>query len=366
MSVVFRADASLQIGNGHVMRCLTLADALTASGVQCHFICREHSGNLIELLRAKGYTVHILPLGADDTSRELAHSAWLGATQAEDVSACRVILQELSPAWLVVDHYALGEYWEGRLRPFCRHLLVIDDLADRRHDCDLLLDQNLGRLPSDYLGRAPEACPLLVGPRYALLRPEFAMLREYSLRRRSRPRLRNLLVTMGGVDQSNATCQVLEALKQCAMPEDVQISVVMGPQAPWVAQVRECAQLMPWTTNVLVNISDMAQRMADSDLVIGAAGSTSWERCCLGVPTLMVVLAANQVAAAQALEDAGAVRRISLGGGSGLQLKAQLALLFSSPKLIVEMNERAAAVTSGSGCELLIDRMGLIGVAHGY
>jgi UDP-2,4-diacetamido-2,4,6-trideoxy-beta-L-altropyranose hydrolase len=248
---------------------------------------------------------------------------------------------------LVVDHYALDEYWESRLRPFCRHLVVIDDLADRRHDCDLLLDQNLGRLPSDYLGRVPEACTLLVGPRYALLRPEFAMLRGYSLKRRSQPGLRNLLITMGGVDQSNVTCQVLEMLKQCAMPEEVRISVVMGPQAPWLAQVRECAQSMPWTTNVLVNISDMAQCMADSDLVIGAAGSTSWERCCLGVPTLMVVLAENQWPSARALQAAQAVELL---GDAEVVFRMPYAL----DRLIAEgasqrMAQAAADVTDGQG-----------------
>lgn len=312
-TIVFRADASLQIGSGHVMRCLTLATALREHGVVCHFICREHPGDLINQIRDLGFAVTALVTGSLDlqavekNGESLpAHAAWLGVDWQTDAEATRDVLQPLSPDWLVVDHYALDRAWEQALRPHCAQLMVIDDLADRPHDCDLLLDQNLGRAMADYAKLVPATSKVLTGTRYALLRPEFAALRDYSLRRRHPPKLQQLLINMGGVDQADATGQVLETLRQCPLPQDCHITVVMGLNAPWLATVLTLAADLPWPCEVKVNVNDMAQLMADSDLAIGAAGGTSWERCVLGLPTLIVVVAANQKPGAMALTEAHA------------------------------------------------------------
>lgn len=320
VKVVLRADASLQMGTGHVMRCLTLADALKAQGAECHFICREQPGNLIEQIKSKGYNVHVLvPTGASVlTDKEstaeprLAHAAWLGATQQQDAEQCATILSELQPCWLIVDHYALDIRWERALQPYYRKLMVIDDLADRHHSCDLLLDQTFGRNPQAYEPWVPTNCTLLCGSQYALLRPEFAELRMYSLERRKTAQLEHLLITMGGVDKDNATGQVLKALETSELPENFRITVVMGASAPWLEDVHQQAEQLPWQTKVLVNVSDMAQLMANSDLAIGAAGSTSWERCVMGLPTVSVVTADNQKTIASKLQLAGAVQTIGL------------------------------------------------------
>lgn len=358
MKVVFRADASLQIGSGHVMRCLTLADVLKQRGAECHFLCRAHVGHLIELIRSKGHVVHVLPCKPECPvdSDGPAHAAWLGATQEQDAQACRSILQVLEPEWLIVDHYGLDARWETALRPFCRRLMVIDDLADRPHDCDLLLDQNLGRRASDYESLTPAKCTVLAGPQYALLRPEFAAQREYSLKRREHPRLRNLLITMGGVDQPNATGRVLETLKDCPLPDDCRISVVMGAQAPWLEQVRATTAEMPWPSEVLVNVADMAQRMADCDLAIGAAGSTSWERCCLGVPTLMVVLAGNQTSIGNALHRSEAAVLVGSPSDELFEERclAVLSELMESDGRLGIMSGAAADVTNGMGSDEVV------------
>lgn len=325
---LFRADASLQIGTGHLMRCLTLADALRERGAECQFICRDHPGNVIEFVRRKGYLAHALPAldhahsnpqarNADAAAVELAHSHWLGATQMQDADACAPILAEFKPDWLIVDHYALDSRWEIALKPHYRKLMVIDDLADRPHACDVLLDQTFGRKADDYQPWVPAHCQLLCGSKYALLRPEFAALRPYSLQRRIEPKLRRLLISMGGVDKDNATGQVLDALRSCPLPADCQITVVMGSTAPWLAEVEHLAQRMPWPTTVRVGVNDMAQLMADSDLAIGAAGATAWERCCLGLPTIMIPLAENQLHSCRALALAGAA--LMLDELSGLQ-----------------------------------------------
>jgi UDP-2,4-diacetamido-2,4,6-trideoxy-beta-L-altropyranose hydrolase len=316
MRIAFRSDASLDIGTGHVMRCLTLADALRAQGARCSFICRPHEGHLLDLIGQRGHLALALPAlddreHASDSPSGNAHAAWLGTDWAMDATDTKRILTHSlgnEPLdWLVVDHYALDHQWEQALRCSARRIMVIDDLADRPHDCDLLLDQNLGRTAEDYAGLLPPYATLLIGPQYALLRPEFAALRPYSLARRAHnPQLKRLLITMGGVDKDNVTGKVLDALTACALPPDLRITVVMGPHAPWLAEVRARAAQMPWATEVLVGVNNMAQLMADSDLAIGAAGSTSWERCCLGLPTIQVVLAENQKLIAHALVNAGA------------------------------------------------------------
>lgn len=361
--VCFRADASLEIGTGHIMRCLTLADALTARGAECVFICRSHAGNLLDLIRSRGYTAHALPdcqpptgAGTRQPANEgaPAHSHWINATQGEDAEACTTILAQLQPDWLIVDHYALDARWEQALKPYYRKLLVIDDLADRAHACDLLLDQTFGRQAEDYRPRVPADCQLLCGSQYALLRPEFATLRPYSLQRRSEPRLRHLLITMGGVDKDNATGQVLAALRQSALPDDCRITVVMGSTAPWLAEVERQAQDMPWPTQVRVGVSDMAQLMADSDLAIGAAGATSWERCCLGLPTIMLVLAVNQRLVAQGLEQAQAARIIKQTQDIASCLPGLLRELIEQPMSLQNMSQLASRIVDGQGTVTVI------------
>ena len=367
MKAAFRVDASMQIGSGHVMRCVTLAEALRANGAQCHFISRAHPGHLLDLIRQRGFVVTALlaelppPVAntqvASERAKEPANTSWLGCDWQADAEQTRAILVTLQPDWLVVDHYALDQRWETALRPNFQQLMVIDDLADRPHQCDLLLDQNLGRQPQDYANLVPAQCKVLTGPQYALLRPEFAALRAYSLQRRQPPALKHLLIAMGGVDHPNATGQVLQALKGCSLPHDCRIIVVMGLQAPWLPQVRAQVQDMPWPTEVLVNINDMAQRMADSDLAIGAAGSTSWERCCLSLPTLMVVLADNQKYAAAHLEHAGAAYCMTLDTQLHQQLQNRIKCLLNQPKELNKMVIHANRITDGSGIERVMAAM---------
>lgn len=357
MNIAFRTDASLQIGTGHVMRCLTLANALQAAGAQCHFICREHPGNLIAQIRQHGFAVSVLPAATEAfIINELAveaqsnYAAWLGADWATDAAQTKVGVGATAVDWLIADHYAIDARWEQTLRPLCSKLMVIDDLADRPHDCDLLLDQNLGRDVRDYSQLVPEGCTVLAGPHYALLRPEFAALRDDSLRRRAIPQLKHLLITMGGVDQADATGKVLEALQDCLLPADMRITVVMGPHAPWLERVQLLAKLIPKPTEVKGNVNNMAQLMAESDLAIGAAGSTSWERCCLGLPSIIGVQAANQQLIANALELSGAAKAFSINEGVK-PIRELIAKVISDNSSLQNMSISASAITDGKGVE---------------
>ena len=363
-TVVFRADASLQIGNGHVMRCLALAAALKEQGAHCRFVCRAHLGNLLEHIGRQGYEVTSLPLdplASVAVSGATAYAGWLGCDWQTDARQTIVALEGLRPDWIVVDHYALDAGWEAELHANAARMLAIDDLADRSHRCEVLVDQNLGRQASDYERRVPPGCRVLAGPRYALLRQEFAALRERSLRRRAEPMLRHLLITMGGVDQLNATGSVLRALQRCDLPPACRISVVMGPFAPWLESVRKQAARMPWPTEVLVDVDDMAQRMADSDLAIGAAGGTAWERCCLGLPALLVVLADNQIPGARALEANGAAVLLGDANSVAHSLRDILSRLIRGVEL-GEVADAASRITDGRGVARVIAEMAALDV----
>jgi len=241
VKIAFRVDASLEIGTGHVMRCLTLADALRERGAaSCTFVCRPHQGHLLALVTQRGHLALALPElqeGTQFNRNGVAHSHWLGTDWATDTQDTQQALSAHTDGqpmdWLVVDHYALDARWEEALRPQAKRIMVIDDLADRPHACDLLLDQNLGRSAKDYGGLLKGKTITLIGPQYALLRPEFAALRAQSLAsRQSNSQLRRLFVTMGGVDKDNATGQVLAALQTCHLPVNLRVTVVMGPHPP--------------------------------------------------------------------------------------------------------------------------------------
>lgn len=333
------------------MRCLTLADELTKRGAHCTFVCRPHTGDLLKLIAQRGHAAFALFEAQANfvAPAEPAHAEWLGASLTDDAEQTRQALSGQTIDWLVVDHYALDQRWEKSLRDMTRKIMVIDDLADRTHDCDLLLDQTYGRPIEDYLPLVPQSCQLLCGSEFALLRQEFAALREYSLKRRAKPALKELLITMGGVDKDNVTCAVLNALRTCSLPEDCRLTVVVGQAAPWLQEVKQLASAMPRPTRVLAGIDDMAQIMADSDLAIGAAGATSWERCCLGLPSIMLVIADNQVNVANALEQVGAALLCLPDSGLQTQLDLILRMFGSSTEKLSNMSNAAASVVDGGG-----------------
>ena len=363
MNVVFRCDASIQIGTGHVMRCLTLADELAHQGAKCYFICREHEGNLIDFITQKGYETCMLEavsLGSiteNQAESTLFHSEWLGANQETDAKQTINIVSSIQPEWLVIDHYALDSYWEEKLRPHCNNILVIDDLADRKHDCDVLLDQTYGRNNKDYQDLVPSHCKFLCGTTYAILRPEFTKWRQYSLERRKDNGVNNILINLGGVDKDNITSRILESLKQASLPGLCTITVVMGSTSPWLDTVITKANQLPWLTEVKTGVSNMAELMANSDLAIGAAGSTSWERCCLGLPTIMLVIAENQIDIAENLGSINAVKVVLNDSNLTQVINEYLFELIQDPKKLKAMNRSSADVLDGYGTYKVIEQM---------
>ena len=355
--VVIRVDASLVIGTGHVMRCLTLANELTNNGAQVKFICRKHNGNLIDTIQKQGFEVISLnnpvnEIGLFDKETKvkeprLAHANWLGVTQKQDADECQQVLQKIQPDWIIVDHYAIDQAWQKQLNSYYDKLMVIDDLGDRQHICHLLLDQNYGSSKVKYKGLVPESCELLVGSQYAMLRPEFAEWREYSLQRRQTIQLKSLLITMGGVDADNYTGRILKQLEQTQLGSVDEITVIMGANAPHLKEVQEVAKKLTVPTQVKINISNMAEIMANADLAIGAAGSTTWERCCLGLPTIQMVIAENQRQSANALALSGAVKLLD-------SVEELPGLVTSTIDAIQQVSLKASDVCDGTGVNRLL------------
>ena len=354
-SFVVRVDASLQIGTGHVMRCLTLATGLAGRGAQVDFICRAHEGNLIALIEQRGFRVITLPFAsrADKASLDQpAHAHWLGCDWQTDAQQSLDAIFGVVD-WLIVDQYALDHRWETAMRAKCARIMCIDDLADRSHDCDLLLDQSLGRSSQDYTQLVPEPAKLMLGPKYALLRPEFAQWRDASLARRETPELRHILVTMGGVDADNATGHVLAALQGDETTTVDKITVVLGPHAPWCEQITKQAADMPVPTQVLLGVNNMAELMTSCDLAVGAGGSTTWERCALGVPTIQIELALNQKFISSSIQCAGLALITNID-----EFKHKITALLSdesASSILKNLSARSAEVTDGSGVNASLD-----------
>lgn len=358
--IFFRADASISIGSGHVMRCLTLAHNLRERGFECDFLSRHHPLNLNEYVRHQGFRVHELNFGDGWTTDSVSqYENWLGATWEQDEEQSRSVITRNSCDILVVDHYGLGAQWEKKMSSLCRFVLVIDDLANRPHQCEALLDQNLGRHERHYTTLLPSEAHLMIGPRFALLRPDFSQLREHSLARRQPASLNKILVSMGGIDQHNTTSKVIECLERSDLPKDCGIDVIMGTSAPWLDQVTAAVENSSFSIQIHTNVSQMAKLMCDSDLSIGAAGSTSWERCCLGLPSLTLVLAENQQDISEALEFAGASRNLgdAMDPVAFERLVDEINMLVQFPEMLHQMSEHAQKITDGLGVCRVTDKL---------
>ena len=352
MRAVIRVDASLQIGSGHVMRCLTLAQTLKNNRFEVVFICRKLNGHLIEKIVRDGFHVHELSANnkKNNIDSKLDHSHWLEVTQKNDADDCITILNNEEFDWLIVDHYALDHEWQNSLKPHYKRLMVIDDLADRNHQCDILLDQTYGRIEKDYLNRIPVDGHLLLGSKYALLRPEFSDFRISSLKRRIDPTLNNLLINMGGIDIENVTEKILDHLKASNIGKELNITIVMGINAPHLESIKIKARELSQNTKLLVDVKNMAEIMADADIAIGASGSTTWERCCLGLPSIQIVISKNQKNLAQVLADKNIIMLAK-------EIKEIINLLESAPIWMSATGSLAAEICDGVGSNRVFNKM---------
>lgn len=302
MKIVFRTDASTEIGSGHVMRCLTLAKRCRREGHSVSFVMRALPSNLIAFVEGEGFAVHVLPQ-VESQQRHTGYLAWLTVTQEQDVQETARVLRAMGQVdRLVIDHYALDAVWEAACRPLVREIMVIDDLANRRHDADILLDQNFYAGAAErYDGLVSADCRLLLGPQHALLRDEFYEIKP----RRRTGQLHNILVFYGGSDLTDETSKVLRALQSLDLSY-AEINVVVGAGNPQKERVRHLCAQMP-NVQFHCQVENMAELMNAADLALGAGGTTTWERLALGLPSIVTAIADNQVAICENCARAGLI-----------------------------------------------------------
>ena len=316
MRVCIRADASPAIGAGHIMRCLSLARCLVGRGAAVDFVTANLSAALESQVLAAGCVVQRLSgtASTDDAPSPLVISS-------DDPTLTMSAIGANGCDWLVVDHYGIDRLWLERAGVCAGRVMVIDDNANRELIADLVLNQNLGADRGWYDGLLPEATTLLAGPRYALLRDEFPLLRPAALAKRRRfGGLGRIMVSFGYSDPKNLTVPVINALSTMTWDKPPRLEVILGSGAPGLEQVRAACSASPLNCDLVIDATDMGSRMLGADLVLGTPGTTSWERCCLGVPSVTAWVADNQRKNSKHLAQAGAT--IDLGEWGGLSAES--------------------------------------------
>lgn len=357
---VIRADANKAIGIGHVMRCLALAEWLHLQDVS-PLLLTKYPNELVELKvkLLKGKIVY-LPESSDPPADTYLHSKWLNGSECEDAKLCLDAIEQetenigKSPLFILVDHYALAAPWEKQLSQVST-ILVVDDLSDRKHECEWLIDQTFGKTESDYLSFVTDNTKLMIGPKYALIRQEFTET-EKSFQRSFPKEEIKVLLTLGGVDKNNDTSKVLSFLATCQdnNKQTIEITVVTSNANPNLHDLQSTVATMQ-NISLVINANNMAELMATHDVCIGAAGSTSWERCVMSLPTISIVLAENQKTIAQNLEAAGAI--IDLGLMMNIT-KNQFVDIFNSliknVELYDSLSKNSKLLCDGLGCNRII------------
>ena len=338
--IVIRTDASQKLGSGHIMRCLTLAENLRNLGITIEFITRNHPGNLSEQVERKGFKVHSL-INIDKTQSQtnlIKQEKLLGVKQLTDSNATVQILANRRPDWIIVDHYSLDYRWEEKVRPYTKKIMVIDDLANRKHNCDLLLDQNYIYDQTRYDQLLLTDTIKLLGPKYALLRKDFIKNRKNH--NQNNFIIKNVFVFFGGTDFDNLTIMSLKALSQPKL-KHLSVDVVIGSANPHKLKLKTEIDKHP-NMELYIQIDNMAELMFEADLAIGAGGSTSWERCCLGLPTLLYITAENQRMVAENLEKKSAVVMVK-------NLKDDLKMIINNLAFWKTISKQSQLVCDGMG-----------------
>ncbi len=329
----FRADGNAEIGSGHLRRCLSIAARLREWGAECLFICRTADESFSNLVVEAGFVLIELP---DDKA----------VSQEQDAEQSIRTVEFHAPFdAVIVDHYGLAAAWETSIRAVTNKIVVIDDLADRPHDCDVLIDVAPGD-EARYHDLVPSGARQLLGPKYALLRPEFRLHRNAN--RTSPEAIHRILISFGGVDRDNLTAVAIHAIRQ-VMPL-VHIDAVVTRLSPHLQVLNQLAS-DDRNLKIQVDAGNMAAMMQDADLAIGAGGSTSWERACIGLPSIVVVIADNQRLTASALETLGCAVSVAAGPLLSENIGHVVRFLNNSPALRHMMATAGMAAVDGRGVD---------------
>lgn len=357
--IVFRSDASNVIGTGHIMRCLRLAKKLKNLGKKCFFICSDHKGNLIEKIQREGFEVRIIKKRRKIYSKKintnkLQHFDWLGSSMEDDAKQTIKIFEKRKIELLIIDHYAIDKSWEMKLRPFTKKIMVIDDLADRHHACDLLLDQNLVyNFKKRYKNLLPQKTNLLLGPRFALLDPHYSKLHKKTLIKSGK--IKRVIIFFGGADQENLTGLSTHIFTKFNKNE-ILFDVIVSKKNIFYSQIMKLSQK---NKNITLHneLPSLAPLIYKADLAIGAAGSNTWERCCLGTPSIIIISGTNQKKIAQAMKEAGVAIVLEQNLNLKKEIEKAFILLSTNKRLYLKMSKKAFSICDGEGINRVIKKL---------
>lgn len=354
MLAAFRVDSAISIGSGHVMRCLILAQELKKQQADILFITKNHLGNLAQMITEMGFNCSVIPCSnIDATSNKVPHSKWLGSNWEWDASQTIESIQEFfnfkKIDWLIIDHYGIDAQWETALHKYCQHILVIDDLADREHACDIIVDQNLYiNMQQRYTHLVSSHAQILTGPRYSLLRPEFLEHRTNSKENISA--ITKFFICFGGVDEPNLTDLSIQAVIQLKIPV-YNIDVVIGSQNKNYLSIKNKYSSYQ-SIKLHFNTSNIALLMQNAELSIGAGGISTWERCCMGLPSICFSIASNQDKQLQDADNYGILLNIGSSKNASVELIANsIRNIISQPILYTALHEKCLRTVDTYGSQ---------------
>jgi UDP-2,4-diacetamido-2,4,6-trideoxy-beta-L-altropyranose hydrolase len=352
VDIAFRVDSSIEMGVGHIMRCLALADELRKNDASITFVCRDLDGHLGGLVIQKGYMLKLLPSPLTKfTNSWLKTSCEVDSNETLDALESKIDL-------LIVDHYGLQQGWHRKVSRITRKIMVIDDLANRQLSCDILLDQTFGREKDDYLKWVGSDTTVLCGTNYALLREQFSKSRDQALKkRRDFNGIKNILVNFGGADFSNDSSRILNILSNLKFINTPSVDVVLGKSALYMDEIQRQVDSYDLKVRVFSYVDDIAGLMLKADVAIGAGGSSSWERCALGLPALLFVNANNQLLIAKNLEKAGAVVLIDKSTAYSKYFIDALLELDGNKDNYNCFSQSAANICDGLGVKRVVDKI---------
>lgn len=366
MLIAIRVDASLKMGTGHIFRMLTLAKQLERKGHEVVFVCRKLKGNLIAFVRED---FPVIELAAPDDQVECSnthcnHGSWLEVDYESEIDQSRnALIEFLSDRaeskfdWLIIDHYAIEKQYQIGLKSTYCFVMQVDDLADREHCVDLLLDQNyycLGESRYDDLVLSPTI--RLCGPQYALLRDEFSLTRSHLSPYQHRLEQGRVVLFFGGIDIANETMKALQGLLRVESTDH--FDVIIGSNNPNKEQLQDFCVINADRVSLYIQVSNMMDYFAASYLYVGAVGATTWERCVLALPGLVCSVAHNQTQLAEDLNE--------INGHCYLGLNGQLTpddyenayrQLLTNVQPLVKQSEQCFQLVDGLGCERVVRQL---------
>ena len=352
MNFIFRVDSSSQIGSGHIVRCLTLAKELNKRDNKCKFICRDHNNNLIKEIEKENFEVitlynsNKLRTAKKNNTKHSNYYNWIGASWKEDANQTIDVLKSEEVDLLIIDHYGIDQKWEKKIRPYIKKIMVIDDLANRKHYCDLLLDQNLGSSKKRYKNLIPKYSKQLHGPLYALINSNYSLKRT-KLKKRS-AKIKRVLIYFGNGEE---TFKLLKTTLIAFSSQDLlkmKLDIVFNGKFNDLKKLRRLTTKRV-KTQIYTNLPNLSSLMSKADLAIGAAGSTSWERCCMGLPTIGVISAENQKFVAKSLNLNGVAIVLHPSLFSVSKISKTVMSLYNDESYYLRISKKAFSICDGNG-----------------